>query len=618
MVWRQKKANRLGQAIRRGAPSNRPRNRRIMFLSIVLFLFWGLIIAKLFYLQVLNYGQYAARALEQQGVERQLLPVRGRIFVRSASQSAGEAGLYPIVANQDYNLVYAAPANIEDATTTAKELNRILELDKQLALPEDIEPAAAETARANFLVDLTRRLSKKDDPYEPIKHKVKNELVAQIKELKLPGVGFIKESFRRYPEGDFASQVLGFVGFDADQRVGRYGLEGYFDKELAGESGLLSSEKDAAGFLIAVGRHLFQQAKNGSDLVLTLDRTIQFTACQKLKEAVEWHQADSGSLIIMEPFTGAIIAMCNFPSFNPDEYEKAADIKVFNNDAIFDAYEPGSVFKVITMAAALDTNKVTPETTYNDEGPLKFHNFTIKNSDNKYHGLQNMVDILDKSLNTGAVYAVQQTGNEVFAKYVADFGFGSLTGIELDSESGGNIAPLKKSGEIYSATASYGQGITTTALQLVTAFSAIANGGKLVKPYIVEEIIDPDGKIIKTEPQIVRQVISARTAALLQGMLVSVVKNIHGKRAGVEGYLVAGKTGTAQIPRQAGPGYEASAHIGSFVGFAPVDNPRFTMVVRIVRPKSVEFAESSAAPLFGEIAKFLLNYYQVPPDSASQ
>ncbi|MFH1226224.1 MAG: penicillin-binding protein 2 [bacterium] len=645
MIWRQKKANRLARAIhsasRRlaepGAQSNQPKNRRIMFLGLLLFLFWGLVVVRLFNLQVLNYGLYAAWASDQQAVYKKLFPERGRIFVRSAIRSSASwrpvaermaaanpadsqsAGLYPIVANQDYNLVYAVPLEIEDATATAKELNRILELDKELESAEDGEIASTdETTRANFLIDLASRLNKKDDPYEPVKHKVKDEQVAQIKELKLAGVGFAKESFRYYPEGDFASQILGFVGFEGDQLVGRYGLESYFNEELAGQSGLLDSEKDAAGYLITVGRHLFREAKNGSDLVLTLDRTIQFTACQKLKEAVEWHQADSGSLIIMEPFTGAIIAMCNFPAFNPDEYEQVEDVKFFNNDAIFDAYEPGSVFKAITMATALDTGKITPQSVYNDDGPLKFHDFSIKNSDNKYHGIQTMVDVLDKSLNTGAVYTVMQTGGGVFAKYVADFGFGSQTNIELNSESAGNISSLKKPGEIYYATASYGQGITATALQLVTAFSAIANGGKLVKPYIVDEIISPDGQSIKTEPKVIRQVISPRTAVLLQGMLVSVVKGVHGENAGVDGYLVAGKTGTAQIPRKDGLGYEKNAHIGTFVGFAPVDNPRFSMIIRIVRPKSVEFAESSAAPLFGGIAKFLLNYYQVPPDNLGQ
>lgn len=591
-----------------------------MSLAAGLFLFWFLIVARLFNLQILNYGIYSALASGQHEVYEKLFPARGRIFVRENTTPAGGAGLYPLAANREYDLIYAVPKEIKNATDTAEDLIEALALDweaiEQARLDQSAEPAGPplETVKANFLVNLAAKLSKKDDPYEPIKHKASEAEVAKIKELNLTGVYLTPETFRYYPEGELASQILGFVGFKDDQRVGLYGLEGYFNDELAGQPGVLASEKDARGYLITIGRHLLKEAENGADLVLTIDHTIQYYACQKLKEAVEWHQAESGTLVIMEPFTGAIVAMCDFPDFNPNEYEKAAGVNVFNNQAIFDAYEPGSVFKAITMAAALDTNKVTPQTTYNDEGPLKFHQYQIKNSDDQYHGVQTMIEVLDKSLNTGAVFAVEQTGVDIFAKYVEDFGFGSLTDITLIGESAGDVSALKKPGEIYAATASYGQGITVTALQLAAAFSAIANGGNLVQPYLIDEIIGPAGQSQKTEPRIVRQVISPRAATLLKGMLASVVKGVHGQNAAVNGYTVAGKTGTAQIPRKDGPGYETNAHIGTFVGFAPVDNPRFTMVVRIVKPQSVKFAESSAAPLFGQIAKFLLNYYQVPPD----
>jgi cell division protein FtsI/penicillin-binding protein 2 len=224
-----------------------------------------------------------------------------------------------------------------------------------------------------------------------------------------------------------------------------------------------------------------------------------------------------------------------------------------------------------------------------------------------------MTQVLDESLNTGAVFVVRQIGTDAFRKYVEDFGFGVLTGIELETENSGDIRSLSKKGEIYSATASFGQGISVTPLQVVTAYAAIANGGKLVKPYIVDEIDKSDGSKIKTQPKVLKQVISERTATLLGGMLVSVVEDGHGKRAGVPGYYVAGKTGTAQVPKKDGTGYEPDITIGSFVGFAPVEDPKFVMLVKIDHPRDVIWAESSAAPLFGEIAKFVLNYLKVSP-----
>ncbi len=225
-----------------------------------------------------------------------------------------------------------------------------------------------------------------------------------------------------------------------------------------------------------------------------------------------------------------------------------------------------------------------------------------------------MTDVLDKSLNTGAIYVARLVGIDTYKKMLHDFGFGALTGIEMDREVPGNLSALNLPGDIYLATSSFGQGITVTPLQMVNAFATLANGGKLMQPYIVDEIIRPDGTKLVTKPKVIRQVISERTATLVNGMLVNVVRQGHGKKAGVPLYFVAGKTGTAQVPRKDGKGYEKSMTIGSFAGFAPVDNPRFAMLVKIDHPRDVQWAESSAAPLFGDLAKFLLNYYEVPPD----
>ena len=224
-----------------------------------------------------------------------------------------------------------------------------------------------------------------------------------------------------------------------------------------------------------------------------------------------------------------------------------------------------------------------------------------------------MTTVLEESLNTGAIFAARQIGPELFEEYVKKFGFGESTGIQLDNEAAGDVSPLSQQKEIYMATASFGQGITVTPLQILAAFGALANDGKLMKPYVVDEVIKPNDVRIKTEPQVVRQVVSAETAAKISAMLAGVVQKGHGQRAGVEGYFVGGKTGTAQIPLEGSRGYDPHQTIGTFIGFAPVDNPAFVMLAKIDRPKDVQFAESSAAPLFGEIAKFLLPYLGVAP-----
>jgi cell division protein FtsI (penicillin-binding protein 3)/stage V sporulation protein D (sporulation-specific penicillin-binding protein) len=272
------------------------------------------------------------------------------------------------------------------------------------------------------------------------------------------------------------------------------------------------------------------------------------------------------------------------------------------------------------MAAGLDQGKVSPDTTYEDKGAVKIEGWSglIKNSDYDQkggHGVVDMNAVLELSLNTGVIFVMQKTGPEVFAEYVKNFGFGEKTGIELETEGDGNISTVngKKIRPIEAATATFGQGLTVTPLQMAMAYAAIANDGVLMKPYVVKEIKKSSGEVATTQPQIVRRVISSRTAALLGAMMVNVVEKGHGTKAGVKGYYIGGKTGTAQVPKKGG-GYEANAHIGSFAGFGPVENPRFVMLVKINNPRDVMWAESSAAPLFGDIAQFILNYYQVPKE----
>lgn len=548
--------------------------------------------------------------------------------------------------------------NEEDKKIKEAEIiknNSNLLLDKKYQEIRQIKKEAEIKLRKEQAInDYLYILNKKDDPYEPLEQKVEENILKKLyiglagleaefleikdlevkdnkifynfnknnqkekkKELIIEGLGFLTKTYRFYPEDNIGANLLGFVNYINEEQHGHYGLEGFFDQELFGKYGSLKAERDAKGDITIIDDRQYIKPQNGSDIILTINRTIQFNTCKKLNEAVLKHGADGGSVIIMNHETGAILAMCSYPDYDPNNYNIEKNIKVFNNPTIFSQYEPGSIFKVITMAISLDQEKITPQTSFEDTGQVKIANYTIENSDQKAHGVVTMIKVLEESLNTGAIFAMRQVGPDTFENYLKMFGFGEKTGIELEGESRGDINNLIKEKktkikELNAATASFGQGIAVTPLQMVSAFAAIANGGKLMKPFIVKEIIRNDGSRIITEPIELRRVISEKTATILSGMMVNVVENGHGKKAGVKGYWVAGKTGTAQVPKQDGRGYQPNAHIGSFAGFAPVEDPYFTMLVRIDQPRDVEWAESSAAPLFGELAQFILNYWQVP------
>lgn len=527
-------------------------------------------------------------AADQREVLAKLFPVRGEIFVLDKTGKR-----YPIATNEDRYLVYADTRQVKEKQLTSEKAAEILGLD---------------------LEEVRNRIFKENDPFEPLAKGVSEEKIQQVQEAGLAGIFSTREPFRYYPMGNIGSQMVGFVGEDeSGKRQGRYGIESYFEKILHGTEGILRGERDVGGRFIPIGIDAFKEADDGQDIILTVDRNIQYTACSKLDEAVAKHGADGGSVVVMEVKTGKILAICGAPDYDPNAYAKVEHPEVFNQPAVFAQYEPGSVFKVITMAAALDTGAVDPETTFEDTGAVTIGPDVIRNSDGKVRGMQTMTQALEESLNTGMIFAVRKTGFEKFRDYVERFGFGKRTGIELPQEAAGDISALSKKGEIYFATASFGQGVSVTPIQLAAAIGAVANGGKLMKPYLVDHT-EWHGQVRdEFSPQFVRQVMSSQSSALLSGMMVRVVENGHGKRAGVKGYYVAGKTGTAQIPRKDGRGYEQNANMGTFVGFAPVDDPRFVMVTQLNNPKDVSFAESTAAPLFGDIASFLLQYMEVKP-----
>lgn len=569
---------------------------RIRALSIFIVLVCLILISRLFVLMILDHDMYKALAADAHEIYTQLIPKRGGIYIQDI-RSHEE---FPLAINRDYFLVYADTRQFttdEIRETVFTQLNEIFQYNDEQK------------------EGLRQKLSKINDPYEPIEMKVDDTVYNTLKQKKLPGIGYIRRPYRYYPEQSLAAQVVGFVSKDAsDAARGQYGVEGYWNAELAGTGGYFEGAKSAVGQWIPLAGRLFEEAKDGSDIVLTIDRTLQFKACEKLRSAMQEYKAQSASLIIMDPHSGAIRAMCSLPDFNPNDYSQVESIDVYNNNTILTPYEPGSIFKPITMAAAIDAGVVGPNTVFHDYGQVEdICDTPIRNAERKIFGSQTMIGVLENSINTGMVYAAQQLGKEKFLKYINDFGFGLKEGIELDTEGAGTIEALYKNQgnkiDCYAATASFGQGITVTPLQMVTAFSAIANGGTLMKPYIVDKVRSADGKITQTQPIAVRNVIDSRTASLVQGMLVKVIDNGQAGNAAVEGYYLGGKTGTAQI---AGPGGYGSETNHSFVGFGPVDNPAFAMIVKFEKPERA-YSATTAAPTFSSVADFILRYYEIPP-----
>jgi cell division protein FtsI/penicillin-binding protein 2 len=439
--------------------------------------------------------------------------------------------------------------------------------------------------------------------------------------LKLPGLIISEQQGRNYPEGELFAHITGYVNND---EVGQYGLEQAKNQDLAGIDGVSRAVTDSLGVPITSNENTIVQPKDGNNMILTVDRNLQAISAIALEKAVKDNKAESGSLVIMDPKSGAVKAMVNYPTYDPNNFNKVDDYKKFINTSVGSVFEPGSGFKAITMAAGLDSGKVNTDTSYNDTGEAKIDDRVIKNADNKKFGNSTMTDVIQKSLNTGVVFVLKQLGadpnkitsegKKIFYEYIKKFGFGERTGIELAGEARGLVKD-DNSYDVDYANMTFGQGISTTDIQMVSAFSTIANGGTLYKPYMIDRVISPDGKLTKNKPSVIRNsVISTQTSAKLATMLEQVVLKGSGWPTRMKGYNIAGKTGTAQVPKPDGSGYEEKKNIGSFVGFAPVEDPKFVMLVRVNYPQVDGFAEKTAVPAFGEVARQLMMYYQIPPN----
>lgn len=570
---------------------------RIRVCKAVFFLVATGIVLRLFGLMIIDHSLYRALASDSHEIYAELNPERGSIYLESKSGDQ----LIPLAINREKFIVFADTRTFTDPK----------------------EPLDTANALATFFgyteerrLEVLTQLQKENDGYEQIEKNIDEETKKRLEEQKLPGIYFSRFRERYYPEGALASAVVGFVGkTETGASTGRYGVEGFWNEIIGGTGGVLEGIRSATGAWIPLAGRSFERAVDGANLVLTLDRTLQYEICERLRKAVETYQASSGSIVIMDPSTGALLVMCSLPDFDPNQYNRVEDISVYNNLAIFEAYEPGSVFKPITMAAALDTEAVKPDDYFYDSGSVDAGcTKPIQNAENRSYKDQDMSGILEFSINTGVVHITEKMGKEAFRTYVEKFGFGTKTGIELDTEVAGTIASLYQNKgtkvDCYTATASFGQGITVTPLQMVTAFSALANGGKMMKPYIVDRIEYANGKVESTRPIEVAQVVDKHTADTVAAMMVRVVDFSEGKRGQVPGYYIAGKTGTAQI---AGPGGYSTETNHSFIGFGPVENPRFVTLIRLEKPQR-SYANITAAPLFADITSYLLSYYHIPPE----
>lgn len=558
------------------------------------------------------------------------------------------------------DIVYAYPPQISNPTSVAEEIADYIEIpSKKLA-----------------------SILKGENRYVVLQRKLDPEISDQIEELRkedkdemFRGISFQEEYFRFYPEEKLGANIVGYVSRD---NVGQYGIESSFNNQLQGTAGKFQTKRDSIGRQITVGESVLEKAVNGDNIVLTIDRSIQLKTEKILEAAVKKYNADSGQVIIMNPKTGAIIAMAHYPSFNPNEYgevfkkvevkftpEEIANLypsndegiyyfykneitldkylifeekddngkttyyryenfvgpEVYHNKIVSWPYEPGSVFKTIAMAIAIDDGDVTANTTYNDVGPVgvdwnvytEDYDFEIKNSVG-YFGLVNMSTVLAKSLNTGMTFVAKQIGPALFYNYLEKFGFLDRTDIELDSEVTGKIKYYDNWTESELATAAFGQGITVTMVQLANAYSAIINGGALMQPHIVEEIRHDDGTITKTEPHEIRRVVTEDTADIMKAMLINSTENGVANKAQVEGHYVGGKTGTSQTYKYGRALSGSGTTIATFAGFGPVDDPRFLVLIKFDRPRASEWGSNTAAPTFSEIAQYLFSYYNIPPD----
>jgi cell division protein FtsI/penicillin-binding protein 2 len=441
-----------------------------------------------------------------------------------------------------------------------------------------------------------------------VRRRLPEETAARIAGLHLPGLGFEKEPKRLYPNGGVGAQVLGFV---SDDGLGQYGVEGRYDERLSGTPGRLVVARDPANRELALGLRTAVPAKNGDDLMLTIDLAVQNAVERELAAVVTREKASGGAIVVLDPKDGAVLAIASSPTYDPARVG-SANAEALRDRAVSWTYEPGSTMKAITIAAALDTGIVTAKTSYDDVGYAVIGGRRLCNAQCRVYGPTTVTQILARSQNAGAVFVAGKLGAADLNTYLHAFGFGQRTGVDLAAETGGIVRPLAEWYPVDLGTISFGQGLAVTPLQLATAYAAIANGGTLYRPYVMASRRDADGEH-RTAPVAVRRVISEDTSATLRAMLTTTVDDGIANAAAIKGYSVAGKTGTAQIPSDEGR-YVDDAYISSFAGFVPAIDPRMVVVVVLERPQSKLLGTLPAMNTFKAIATDALRYARVQPD----
>ena len=556
---------------------------RVRFL-FALFAIASLVLsARVAYWQTVGRGDLLARATDQVRSDLVVAAQRGVIRDRAGAILATTVELRSL---------YAIPGQMKDRDGH----------DERPAVAAALAPILGEQP------EVIRAALESGADWIYLRRRLPEDIATRVAALGIGGLGFEMEPKRLYPNGGIGAQVLGFVNDDGE---GQYGVEGRYDDALRGTAGRLVVERDPANRELAIGLRTASPARAGQDLVLTLDLAVQTAAERELAAAVQREKAAGGSIVILDPRDGAVLALASSPTYDPARVGSAAP-EALRDRAIAWTYEPGSTMKAITVAAAIDKGVVTPKTSYNDVGYAVIGGRILSNALSRAYGPTTVSQILQRSQNAGAVFVASKLGAPDLYSYVRAFGFGDRTGVDLAAETGGSVRPLAEWYPVDLGTISFGQGIAVTPLQLAAAYAAIANGGTLFRPYVVATRRDADGEH-RTAPVPVRQAVSPETAATLRTMLTATVDDGIANLASLKGYSVAGKTGTAQIPSDDGR-YVDDAYISSFAGFVPAEGPRMVVVVVLDRPQSKLLGTIPAMNVFKAIAGDALRYARVQPD----
>jgi len=557
-----------------------PRKTRII--SSMLIVIFTLIVLeiRLYYIQIVSHHRYRKMADKQSFSVRQADFKRGTIYDRNGKELAIEF---------EVSSVYAIPSLISHREKTAKKLAPLLHMSEKVI----------------------RKKLETSNSFVWLRRKIDNEIAEKIKGLHLKGIKFISEGKRFYPENELASQVIGLAGLD---NQGLSGIENSFDRILKRKTKKTIRRKDGFGREVIAADTAHRSEVSGCGVVTTIDRVIQYIAEVELRKAYNETKAKLATIIVQDSKTGEILALANFPSFNGNSSSRGK-YKYLKNPAISSIFEPGSTFKPIVAAALLEENLVTlKDRFYCEEGVYLFNGLPIR--DHESEGWLTFMQVLEKSSNIGMAKVGQLLGKNKLYQYARDFGFGNFTGIRLPGETPGILKKPKDWSEISLSRLSFGQGIGVTAIQLISAFSCLANGGVLMEPMIVNRIVDPNGKVVREfQPCPVREVISYKTAKVLTNILYRIVEKGTGKKARIMGYKVAGKTGTAQKFDPATGKYSDTNYIASFVGYLPAEQPKVTILVVLDEPQGFYWGGSVAAPVFARVGLRIMRHLGIPPDS---